>query len=61
MNENTLSVIKSKLTQLAPNGILPCAKALKLAFDEQVSPSVIGEQANLLKIKISNCQLGCFK
>jgi hypothetical protein len=61
MNKNTSADIQSKLLAASENGVLPCAVALKLASEEKVSPSVIGKMANTLKIKISKCQLGCFK
>ena len=34
--------------------------ALELAGELQVSPAELGEVANELKIKIIDCQLGCF-
>ncbi len=40
---------------------LSCKKALELADKLGVPPKRIGDAANELKIKISACQLGCFK
>lgn len=47
--------------ELAVDNKLACPKALKLAADEKVPPAKIGELANILKLKIVGCQLGCFK
>lgn len=42
------------------NGKLPCAVAFQIAKELKVSPRRVGETANKLEIKISQCQLGCF-
>ena len=42
------------------NGKLPCAVAFKIARKLKVGPKQVGDAANRLHIKISNCQLGCF-
>ena len=42
------------------NGRLPCAVAFKLARKLDVTPKMVGGKANELKIRIINCQLGCF-
>ncbi|MCD4653545.1 hypothetical protein K8T06_06380 [bacterium] len=54
-------LIKQRVQELARNEKLPCAAALSLAEELGVSPKKICKAANLLKIKISACQLGCFK
>ena len=41
-------------------GMLPCAVALKMARKLNVTPVIVGDKANKLKIRIINCQLGCF-
>ena len=53
--------LKNKVAALAKDGVLNCAQALKLANEADVAPQVVGEAANEAKIKIRNCQLGCFK
>ena len=40
---------------------LACAKAFRLAEQFGVEKLEIGRICNARKIKISNCQLGCFK
>ncbi|MGI9952298.1 hypothetical protein V3F56_08040 [Moorellaceae bacterium AZ2] len=42
-------------------GKLPCAVAQELARKLGVPMLTIGQAANELQIKISSCQLGCFK
>jgi hypothetical protein len=52
--------IIAKLKEAAKDGKIPCAMAFKIAKECNVSTKEIGNQINQLKIKISNCQLGCF-
>ena len=46
--------------QAATDGRLGCADAHTLANKLEVELNLIGRAANELKIKIKNCQLGCF-
>ncbi len=41
--------------------VMPCPKAFMLASEYGVSLKEIGECCNEAEIRISNCQLGCFK
>lgn len=43
------------------NGKLPCPVAFKLAAELGIHVSQVGRAADLIKAKISHCQLGCFK
>lgn len=52
--------IIAKLKEAAKDGKIPCAMAFKIAKECNVSTREIGNLLNQLKIKISNCQLGCF-
>ena len=52
--------IIAKLKEAAKEGKMPCAMAFKIAKDCGVSTKEIGNLLNQLKIKIANCQLGCF-
>lgn len=45
----------------ARDGRLDCEEALSLARKFGVSPEQIGKACDRLKIRISRCQLGCFK
>jgi hypothetical protein len=52
--------IIAKLKNAAKDGKIPCAMAFKIAKECGVSTKEIGNLLNQVKIKISNCQLGCF-
>ena len=43
------------------DGKLPCAVAFKIARKLKITPKQVGDTANKLKIRVSNCQLGCFQ
>ena len=52
--------VAEEVKRRAPGGRLPCAVALELAAELGVAPLAIGQAANRLGIKITDCQLGCF-
>lgn len=52
--------IELELVKSAKDNVLTCQQAHQLAADLDVEPIIIGRTANALKIKISDCQLGCF-
>ena len=52
--------LKTKIKTAAPEGKIPCATAFKLAEELGLSRTEMGEMLNELRIKIINCQLGCF-
>ncbi len=52
--------IIAKLKEAAKEGKIPCALAQKIATDNKVSMKEVGDLLNQLKIKITQCQLGCF-
>jgi hypothetical protein len=56
MNDKIIEEIRKK----AIDNKLPCATARKVAEELGVSYRDVGEAANLLHIKITGCQLGCF-
>lgn len=53
-------LIAKELKDKSKDGKITCALARKLAEDLKVSYKEVGEVANELKIKIKNCELGCF-
>ncbi|HPQ39361.1 MAG TPA: hypothetical protein PLV45_03215 [bacterium] len=61
MKTVSMDDLKKHVTEIAHEGKLNCAEALKLAETLGISPRDIGKAANLLNIRISACQLGCFK
>ena len=54
-------VISDYLVEIDGKQKLMCVKAFELAKRYSFSIKEIGEYCNKNKIKISNCQLGCFK
>jgi hypothetical protein len=52
--------LKARITTAAPEGRIPCAAAFRLAQELNLSRKEMGELLNELKIKIAQCQLGCF-
>lgn len=52
--------IQEKAQNVDGKAILSCSVALQIANDLSCSPKQVGEICNRLKIKIANCQLGCF-
>ena len=52
--------VAEEVKRRARQGRLPCAAALELASELGVAPLAIGQAANRLGIKITDCQLGCF-
>jgi hypothetical protein len=56
----SLEDVKTRIKAAAPQGKIPCAAAFKLAGELGLSRKDLGELLNDLKIKIIQCQLGCF-
>ncbi len=56
-----MTEIEKKLLEASKNNKLPCKLAFKLSEELNISLKEVGEIANKLNIKITNCQLGCFK
>ncbi len=52
--------IKEELSKKSVEGKLTCGAARKVAEDLGVPYSAVGRAANELKIKITDCELGCF-
>jgi LAO/AO transport system kinase len=63
MNSFTLSkeeLIRTRIKKIAINGKISCPALRRLAEELKVSYKEVGKMANQLKIKIKNCDLGCF-
>jgi hypothetical protein len=56
----TRDEMKARIKAEAPEGRIPCAAAFRLAQELSLSRQDLGELLNELKIKITQCQLGCF-
>ncbi len=52
--------LKDKIKAAAPDGRIACATAMRLAEELVISRKDMGKILNELKIKIKNCQMGCF-
>jgi hypothetical protein len=53
--------LEEAIKKKAKDGRLPCAVCFKIAEDFGISKREMGKILNEMKIKISQCQLGCFK
>ncbi len=53
-------VLAEEIEASQDNSHLPCAVAFKVATKLKVTPGEVGDAATKQKIKIINCQLGCF-
>ncbi len=52
--------IAAKLKEAAKDGKISCALAQKIAIENKISMKQVGNLLNKMKIKIAQCQLGCF-
>ncbi len=52
--------IIAKLKEAAKENKTSCAMAQKIAIENQVAMKKVGDLLNQMKIKIIQCQLGCF-
>ncbi len=52
--------LKARIRAAAPEGRIPCPVAMRLAEELGVSRREMGDLLNELRIKITQCQLGCF-
>jgi len=56
----TQEELKTRIKAAAPEGKIPCGAAFNLAEELHLSRKEMGEWLNELRIKIIQCQLGCF-
>jgi len=52
--------IAAKLKEAAKDGKISCAMAQKIAIENKIPMNQVGNLLNKMKIKITQCQLGCF-
>lgn len=52
--------LKTRIKKAASNGIITCAALRKIAEEAGTSYGDAGKAADDLKIKVRNCDLGCF-
>ncbi len=53
--------LKKVILEKVKDGKLPCAMCFKIVEEFGISKRGMGKILNEMKIKISQCQLGCFK
>jgi cytidine deaminase len=53
--------LEKVILKKAKAGKLPCGMCFQIAEDFKISKREIGKVLNEMKIKISQCQLGCFE
>lgn len=56
----TQEEVRDKIRAAAPEDKIPCAAAFRLAEELGISRQELGNLLNDLRIKIIQCQLGCF-
>ena len=56
----TREELRAKIRAAAPEDKIPCAAAFSLAEEMEISRQELGDLLNDLRIKIIQCQLGCF-
>jgi uncharacterized radical SAM superfamily protein len=52
--------IAAKLKEAAKEGKISCVLAQKIASENKIPMKQVGNLLNKMKIKIAQCQLGCF-
>ncbi len=52
--------IAAKLKEAAKDGKISCAMAQEIASENKIPMKQVGNFLNKMKIKIAQCQLGCF-
>ena len=53
--------LEKAILDKARNGKIPCALCFKIAEDFGITKREMGKILNEMKIKIGQCQLGCFE
>ncbi len=52
--------VEESILGRAKQGKIPCAVCFKIAEEQGISKRELGEILDEIKIKVSQCQLGCF-
>ena len=61
LSDEALSGLASKVKASLHEGNLPCGSAFKISRDSGIPRIAVGEMADRLGVRITNCQIGCFK
>jgi hypothetical protein len=61
LSEEMLSQLENMIKASLQDGNLVCAVAFRIAQQAKVPKIAVGERSDRLGIRITNCQIGCFK
>jgi hypothetical protein len=61
LSEEALAQLADVVKAALHDGHLPCGSAFKIAGDADVPRLAVGDVTDRLGIRVSNCQIGCFK
>ena len=61
LSNEVLSQLENTVKASLKAGYLPCAVAFKIAKKAQIPKVAVGEMTDRLGIRVTNCQIGCFK
>ncbi len=61
LSNEVLSQLEATVKASLRDGYLLCAVAFKIAKEGQVPKVAVGEMTDRLGIRVTNCQIGCFK
>jgi len=61
LSDEQLSRLTDAVKSSLKEGYLPCGAAFKIARDEGVPRIAVGAMTDKLGIRVSSCQIGCFK
>lgn len=61
LSQEVISRLGDKVKMSLKDGYLPCAVAFRIAREAGVPKIAVGEIADRLSIRITDCQIGCFK
>ena len=56
-----LSQLGDTMKASLKDGYLPCAVAFQIAKEAQIPKVAVGEMTDKLGVRVTNCQIGCFK
>ena len=61
LSTEVLSHLEDMVKASLKDGYLSCARAFKIAKEAKVPNVAVGEMTDRLGIRVTNCQIGCFK
>ena len=61
LSTETIEILQTTIKSFLKDGYLPCGVAHKIAREADVPLIAIGAIADKLGVRVTNCQIGCFK